>query len=289
MNIRPYSLRSLLTVTCGLLLATSFSPAARAETTNCTPITSLPAVISAQGVYCLTGPLGTAAWNGNAITINANNVTIDLNGFKLGGLAAGTNTYTKGIYANNRANITIRNGTVRGFSYGIHMDGSSSLGHLIEDVRLDQNRNYGVYVRGTGHTIRRNQVLATGGSTVITTIAVGLLAWGDNMRIMNNDVSDTYDATQSYGIQLYLGANGVIKHNAVSGVTNTGTALYIAGINLKQATGLVIGNEVMDTGETCILFNGASTGIYRDNTVSGCSVNYSGGGGVDGGGNFPLP
>src|SRR5262245_47728812 len=105
---------ALITVTLGA------SPA-RGETVNCTPITSLPAVITVQGIYCLTGNLNTAITSGTAITIDANNVVLDLNGFKLGGLAAGPGTLAFGIRAVNRANITIKNGTVRGFFYGISL------------------------------------------------------------------------------------------------------------------------------------------------------------------------
>ena len=41
-----------------------FSPA-HAETTNCTAITSLPAVITSQGVYCFTGNLSTSMTTGS--------------------------------------------------------------------------------------------------------------------------------------------------------------------------------------------------------------------------------
>src|SRR6266542_1190224 len=92
---------------------------ARAETVNCTAITALPAVITVQGVYCFTGDLATAITSGIAIDIQTNNVVLDLNGFKLGGLAAGPGTTANGIHALNRQNITIKNGTIRGFLEGI--------------------------------------------------------------------------------------------------------------------------------------------------------------------------
>ena len=82
-----------------LLLAV---PAAWAETVNCTPITTLPTVITSQGVYCLTGSLKTNMTSGNAIEIQTNNVTIDLNGWKLGGKPAGVGTTVNGIYASDR-------------------------------------------------------------------------------------------------------------------------------------------------------------------------------------------
>ena len=102
-----------------VLLALVLGPApARAETVSCTPITSLPAVITVQGIYCFTGHLSTGMTSGNAIDIQTNNVVLDLNGFKLGGLAAGPGTFAVGIHVDDRRNITIKNGTVRGFFRG---------------------------------------------------------------------------------------------------------------------------------------------------------------------------
>ena len=114
-----------------VLLAVALGPAAsRAETVNCAPITTLPTIIAAQGIYCFTGHLSTAITSGNAIDIQTNNVILDLNGFKLGGLAAGAGTTAIGIHALDRQNITIKNGTVRGFLRGIQLEASGpSQGH----------------------------------------------------------------------------------------------------------------------------------------------------------------
>jgi hypothetical protein len=76
-----------------------FSNFVQAETVNCTAITALPYTISTQGVYCLTGNLSTGMTSGSAITIATNNVVLDLNGFKIGGLAAGPDTNATGIYS----------------------------------------------------------------------------------------------------------------------------------------------------------------------------------------------
>jgi hypothetical protein len=96
-----------------------------AETEDCTNITTLPLTITVQGVYCLKQDLATNIASGNAITIATNNVTIDFNGFKLGGLAAGPNTQANGVAAENRQNITLRNGNIRGFRSGVRINGSS--------------------------------------------------------------------------------------------------------------------------------------------------------------------
>ena len=78
--------------------------------------TSLPAVITVQGVYCFTDHLSTAMTSGHAIDIQTNNVILDLNGFKLGGLAGGLGTLAIGVHAINRQNITIKNDSHYPFS-----------------------------------------------------------------------------------------------------------------------------------------------------------------------------
>src|SRR5450759_953036 len=123
-----------------IFAALAFTAPAQAETMNCTPSTALPAVITVQGIYCFTADLATAMTSGNAIDIQTSNVVLDLNGFKLGGLAAGPGTSAFGIHAFDRQNITIRNGTIRGFRQAIVLDDSgTSEGHLVEDIRADHN------------------------------------------------------------------------------------------------------------------------------------------------------
>src|SRR2546429_8082646 len=76
--------------------------------------------------------------------------------------------WTRGIYALDRQNITIKNGTVRGFYRGILLHdsgGDASQGHVVEDIRADQNTFIGIQVNGRSSLIRNNQVVATGGTT----------------------------------------------------------------------------------------------------------------------------
>ena len=86
-----------------------------------TKITSLPYTISNPGFYYLSGNL-TYTGTASAISITADNVTLDLMGFSLtgGGKEIGTN---KGIVTeyndNNYKNAEIRNGTVSGFTIGV--------------------------------------------------------------------------------------------------------------------------------------------------------------------------
>jgi hypothetical protein len=139
----------------GNMNATSFSGDGSGLTnvggnSTCTPITSLPNTITTPGVYCLTSDLATNVTSGNAIEIVTDNVVINLNGHTLDGQTAGLGTSTNGIYAYQRQNITIRNGTVRGFLFGIYLKDDSpymtSQGHIIEDIRADQNTRVALFV-----------------------------------------------------------------------------------------------------------------------------------------------
>jgi len=263
-------------VLLSLLLA---APGVLAETLDCKPITSLPAVIKYQGIYCFTGNLTTSMTSGNAIEIQTNNVTIDMNGWKLGGLAAGLGTETNGIYAYQRKNITIRNGTIRGFKLGIWLSestlGATSQGHLIEDIRADKNTFQGIRVQGRGSTMRRNQVIDTGGSTS-TSSAYGMVLIGPGGRVLNNDISGTAATAISYGLVLSGADGAVVENNRIDDVSadvpNKGFGLYFSGSNDV----LVAGNRITRA-DFGIYYIGGSTGKYMDNLTSSVATRFTGG------------
>ena len=242
----------VLTLLLPIMLALCFGPApVRAETLNCTPITTLPAIIVVQGIYCFTGHLSTGITSGSAIDIQTNNVVLDLNSFKLGGLFAGAGTTANGIHALDRQNITIKNGTVRGFFKGILLETSgASQGHVVEDIRADLNTFVGIEVDGAGNIVRTNQVVATGGSTSFgaNADAHGIFVRGTGARVLNNDVINT------------------LKQGA-------GTA---TAININGATGAFAVNNRITTADRGIDYNSGATGKYRDNLTFGVAVPFTG-------------
>jgi hypothetical protein len=75
-----------------------------------TQINSVPYTINSPGLYCLSGNLSYISTTGNAITVNANDVTIDLMGFSLTGPGKGSGI-NYGIRINSGCtNVEIRNG-----------------------------------------------------------------------------------------------------------------------------------------------------------------------------------
>jgi len=224
---------------------------ARAETyhTCGTVIASLPTVISSQGVYCLTHDLATAITSGNAIDIQTNNVTIDCNGYKIGGLAAGSTSAAFGIHASDtRVNITVRNCGIRGFQDGIKLDVGS--GHLIEDNRLDNNLYVSLYVYGENNTVRRNRIYDTGGYVAANTATAMVVA----ADVIDNTISGVFAAnttTSLTGIEMQ-GPNTVASGNRVSGLALTGAGTGI---------GIFAENTAMSVRDNVIAASTATNGV----------------------------
>ncbi len=97
-----------------------------------TPITSLPLTITQSGSYYLVGNLTTL---GNGITVQADDVTIDLMGFTITGSDPELFHGIRVIAPQTYSNLTVRNGTVRRFASGVTaFEGSSGNGATFENL-----------------------------------------------------------------------------------------------------------------------------------------------------------
>jgi parallel beta-helix repeat protein len=243
---------------------------------NCTGfISSLPATISTQGTWCLNKDLSTIMTSGDAITIAANNVTLDCNHFKIGGLGAGMSTQANGIRAVYQRNVTVRNCNVRGFLRGVYITYYS--GHVVENNRLEQNRLYGIWVWGSGSTIRNNFVVDTGGAQ-FEAAGIYSMTGGDILGNTINGVApgETGGQTNAFGI-LAEWHRGSINGNRVRGVAGANHWLY--GILVHSSRGMIRGNDVQGPGPGVasaigIICNGAEA-TARENVIAGFETGIS--------------
>jgi hypothetical protein len=266
-----------LTIGTRLLLASvllAVAAGVEAETAACTPITSVPYVVTSPGIYCLTGDLSTNMATGAAIVIAASNVVLDLNGHRLGGGAAGPSTNAIGILGIQRKNVTIRNGTVRGFASALLLFAESpytdSSGHVVEDLRVDQMTQVGIAVFSANSIVRNNFVTSTGGSTAHPDMeAHGISVIGSGNRILGNDIIDTVGTGtgSGIGIAVRFSLGLVIAGNRISnrmgmGLPETGRT---RGLQIGDAVDevLIIGNTFSHLDDGIVCYPG-STGKYRD-------------------------
>ena len=236
---------------------------------NCTGyIDSLPATISTQGTWCLRSNLSTAMTSGAAITIAASNVVLDCNDFKVGGLAGGPSTMATGVRAEGRNNITVRQCHVRGFYYGIAIEGVGG-GHLVENNRIDQTLSGGIYLSGDTSLVRGNRVFDTGGFPG-DAVAWGIRAQAD---IIDNIVAGVHaQAVDSfpplvYGIEVMADGHEVRGNHVRGLVPGEGTAY---GIKANAFGATFTGNRVSNTAGGILTGSGiqANGGICTGNTVT---------------------
>jgi hypothetical protein len=245
----------------------------------CDPIYELPWTITASGSYCLVRNLSVSA--GDAITIEADDVTLDLKGFKLGGGAAGSGTEANGVHARDRSNITVRHGNIRGFFRAVFLEDTSgsfvsSEGHVVEAIRADENTHAGIHVQGRGNIVRGCQVMSTTGTTVFGDDAetFGIRAEGPDTRILGNDVTDTVGMGTAAGTGIALTASpaAVVDGNRIGNdaVANSYGVRIVSGDDI-----LVVNNRVSRT--TFGVVYERATGRFRRNLTSGTLAPYVGG------------
>jgi hypothetical protein len=249
-------------------------PPARAAASydNCAGfIDSLPATITKQGVWCLRKDLSTAMSSGVAIGIAANNVTIDCNDFKIGGLAAGQGSQTWGVYADGRLNATVRNCSIRGFYAGLVLWGGG--GHLVENNRFDNNLLTAIMVRNgsaTSNLVQHNRVYDTGGAPSSTS---GIEAEAD---LIENTVTGVFSSAvggDATGIAAYgpgTEARGNRVRELVPGSGGSARALRarVTRITLVKNR---LSNDPAQPGVGVDAYNASDT-ICIGNTITGFTI-----------------
>lgn len=263
-GIVPGFVVTLLTVSPG---------AAGAETIDCKVLRSLPVVISSPGIYCLARNLQTAQATGIAIEVDASDVVVDLNGHTLDGSAAGPATNTDGIASSSgpsaRTNVTIKNGTIRGFRNGVQVSHRRA---VVEDLTLDRNTFTGVAVSGEGSIVRRNLISRTGGTTAFPDGADGfaLRIAGNGNLVEENTISEVVPGLgqipgSEWGIFVAVSNGCIVRNNVVTDsqpqVNARTFGIAVGGSN----NAVVIGNTVT-TRHVGLSFESA-TGVYSQNVV----------------------
>jgi parallel beta-helix repeat protein len=200
----------------------------------------LPLTITEPNSYYLVEGVTFASTATHAITIECNDVTIDLMGYTLKGPDSGTKS---GIYMNRRTNVEIRNGTIRDFYYGIHEISTYGTQHRVMNVRVMSNPYYGIRVVGVGHLIKDCTAAENGN--------IGIYAW--------------YGSTVTGNTAYANGGNGIYGGE---GNTVTGNTAYYNGVN-----GIYAGSGSTVTGNTAYQNNLSDNSNYAGIQVNnGCLV-----------------
>lgn len=259
-----------------------------------TPISSVPFTITQSGAYYLTTNLSVSA--NNAVTIFANGVTLDLNGFTISSSAASANG--TGIAIATCTNITIFNGHVQG---GATNNGSGAWGGGgFTSGIYATNGSYNLRVSGVtvSGCLQYGIFLNIGASSIIDSCAAqnigtyGLFAdtvsrstvYNGNAGIIGNVVSDCYANCYGQAIDASYAANNCVGQSATgNGVSAANCANNCYGSS-GSAYGIVSGAVHNCYGQGGNLgdgifadvvtdsegFSSGGRGIYAQYTAAGC-------------------
>jgi hypothetical protein len=237
-----------------------------------TPISSLPFTITQPGSYYLKGNLtGTGSQNG--ITISADNVTLDLMGFSLNGVASSLVGVTS---TGTRKNITIVNGVIQGWgSNGLKFDSSGGTGCILERLIASGNGSVGIFCNIPGTIFRRCSSSANTGDgfnagtgalimecSASSNIA-GAFVTGDGSTV-HDCVAQANGASGGHGFS--IGNYSTLINSSVSNHQLSAAASFVA---INAGNGCVI--------KDCVLghFKGDGMIAGSANTITGCTVSDS--------------
>ncbi len=244
-----------------------------------TPISSAPFTITQPGSYYLTTNLNVA--NGDdAIEINTNGVTLDLNGFTISSTGAYGTAILLHIYNPfniGNSDITISNGHITGGvtnKSGVYGGPGFAIG--ISFLQPPPMWPYNVRVTGVSVSgcLNNGISLGTGNSTVVESCTVNNIGGigieassvshstavqcGDT-AIFADTASDCYGYCTGYGDGLYAGT----ANNCSGGSAGSGSGIYV------------------DLANNCSGASGSGPGIYAGRSATSCTGQSSSGDGLD--------
>ena len=215
-----------------------------------TPIASLPVTIGQSGSYYLTGNLqGVSGQSG--ITINADNVTIDLNGYALVGVAG---AIAAGIFTGNTPsrNLTIRNGTIRDWT-GDGILAEKSLNVLFEDLLVSGNGFDGV---------------SAGSGMIRHVLAQGNAARGIALSDTTGGTIEDCQAIENAATGIVVYYNGLVTNNEVYHNAGFGILAAYTGSRIEA-------NHVVSSGQSGIIVGGTQNVLVRNTAITNTGGNYN--------------
>lgn len=218
----------------------------------------------------LDGNVGPCA---SGITIGADNVTFDLNGFTISGNP--NPGEGPGILVESQNGVTVKNGTVTLFDAGVAI--SDSFGNTVTNMKTVNNRGSGSGDYGDGialfnsnnNVVTNNQVRNNGPFD-----GVGLVV-SNNNRIDSNQITDNnQSASNTAGIRLEnIGrtpsSGNTVTNNVVTNSGIYGIEVFAGGSSNVIRNNQVIGNKL----DGITVFAGGNNNVIEANNVRSNGAN----------------
>lgn len=263
------------------------------SSSNSQVIRYAPYTITKPGYYRVTQNLSSI---GHGIVVDSDDVTVDLGGFQISSTFPNPMTArNSGILITRHQNITIRNGTIKGFFYGIYANNDRDYGgNIFENLKLIKNLRSGICARSKNTLIQNNIVSQTTG--ISDKYTYGIFTEGPGMVIKNNAVFGTYPSLgQSEGVGISLtnfGRGSVVENNTITNSKDLESGrtfgIWVGAFETDTTTAVGILNNHITNMVVGIAASAPAGGVFRDNTILSSQMNFftNSPGMRDGGNNF---
>jgi CSLREA domain-containing protein len=206
---------------------------------------------------------------GNGLVVGASNITIDLDGHTIDGTGI-----ESGVLTNGFDNVTIRNGAVHEFDFGVHV-GPGSGGTVVDVMHAELNQEAGVALSdadadGVGATVRNSTFVGNA-------VGIGLYANTRNAVIHDNAVG----GSSGEGIRVENAVAARVHDNEVARSSGAGILVLGGGQHdirrnelTDNQTGVVVGEELLGSDNTTVAGNtvrGGSGGVLVEDS-SGVAI-----------------
>ena len=237
-----------------------------------TAITTVPFAITSPGLYYLTANLTSSGTNNYAITVDADDVTIDLMGFCLTGPGKGSGANNSGIVvAATRTNVEIRNGSIKAFGYEGIRSAPDSTSIRVVGLRVRETGRYGMQLNGIDNLVMDCAVnscvagIYVGYSSLVKGSQVaGNNSAGINMSAGSTAVGNTLHGN-SHGILATYGS--LVTDNTVSNNSGMGISAQ-DNCTITRNTAYNNSGTGINTGTYCTITNNTTDGLtYGTNCI----------------------
>ena len=238
-----------------------------------TGISTCGSLTQANTVYTLQNDLSAT---GTCLTVGANNITIDLNGYNIAGNYSLGDEISYGIYGNGYNKTTIKNGSIYNFYYGIYFENNKN--NNITNITANSNW-YGIVLSSSLNNTLTNNIANSNDVEGI------LLVLSSNNTLTNNIASLNYNN----GIYLGSSSGNILKSNTVTDSSSGGIYLSSSSNNILTDNiihhfeyGIILifsssNNQLINNtanSNTYGIYIGSSSGNYLENNTADSNSQY---------------
>ena len=241
-------------------------------------VTACGNLSTANTVYTLQNNVSST---GTCFNITADNITLDMNNHNATGDANSVTAYY-GIKINGCNNISIKNGGIYNFGYGIYAIGNNlNISGMNIKSQYSKSDNfcfvYGIYMNANNSIIENVNSSDNKITTCTWNYNYGIyLTSGTNNRLINNTAnSHGFDATwdPGYGIEADHETNLTLINNTINSNANYGFYLYYSPYSTLIENNM--SNNSFNFRMAGSLDSDFNNTIYPDNLVDGKRIYYN--------------